>query len=109
MMLKSLNEPIVTIRGQKIAGVWNPTVNLTVKEALIIAAERFNGEKKTGDSVKIISLATRIYEAKEEIDLSLDEVRLLDGVIEECDIFMAIVKARVRSLLKKVSEDSKKK
>lgn len=70
-------------------------VPLTYKDALVAACETFQGKPGTGDSLRAFDIGLKILNAKDEIDISEEEHKLLKMIIESNPAFMAVVVGRL--------------
>jgi hypothetical protein len=93
MKLKNLDQEMTTLNGGKI--MLTPTAAMTYRSALVSACETHQGQPGSGENVRAYSLGGKILDAKEELELTKEDVEFLEKVIDGNSSFMAVVVGRL--------------
>ena len=108
IMLKELDKAIRTLKGQTIADFSGKGV-LTYKDAFITICEMHRPDKPgTGDALRAFSLGSKFVEAKDQIELSPEEIEFLKRIINESNVFIATIVGRLSVFLDKEKVEEKK-
>ncbi len=93
MKLKDLDQEIITISGQKI--MMTAEKALTIRSAIVSACELYQADKGSGDTLKAYNIGIKVVNAKGDLELSDEELKLLKKIIEGSQQFVAVVIGRL--------------
>ncbi len=106
--LKKLNEPVRTLKGHTIADFSGKEI-ITYKDAFITICEMHRPDSPgTGDAFRAFSIGSKFVEAKNELDLSPEEIVFLKMIIKESNVFIATIVGRLSVYLEIEKVDEKK-
>lgn len=97
---KELDTPIKSLNGQDI--MLTADQPLTNRSALVSACETFQSTNSgNGEMLKAFDLGIKIMNAKENLELTKEDVDFLKKVIEGNKAFMAVIVGRLLEFINK--------
>ncbi|MCK4307105.1 hypothetical protein KAW50_02635 [candidate division WOR-3 bacterium] len=107
IILTKLNDPIRTIKGGFIKDLAG-TENLSYKSALISICEMYRPQLPgSGQQLKAYDLGIRIQKAKDNLELSEEELQILKDFVKNSQIFFAVIIGRLNEYLEKFETKTK--
>jgi len=99
MTLRSLDEPIKTLKGAPIRD-FADGLDLTYRSALIALCETFRSDNPgSGENIRAFRLGLRVMDAKDSIDLTEDELKVVKSIIDKTQVFPAVVIGRLTNYI----------
>lgn len=100
MKLTRLDDEILSLTG---ARIQTGSGYLTYRGALISICEMHQPEKPgTGEPIKAFSIGTRIVEAKDELELSEEDLTFLKHIVNHSSVYVSIVIGQINKLLESI-------
>lgn len=106
--LKELDKAIRTLKGHTIADYTGKGI-LTYKDAFITICEMHRPDKPgTGDAMRSFSVGSKFVEAKDELELSPEEIEFLKRLVKESNVYISTVVGRLSVYLETEKVEDKK-
>ena len=103
--LKKLDEVLKTINGLSIAHIdKNP---LTIRSALISVCELHKPVPGSGEAIRAYDLGIKIHNAKDEMEITKDEVNFLMDLVAKSEVFFAVVIGLLTNYLQEAWDEKK--
>jgi len=104
-MLDKLNGKVLSLTGNPIMGFDKQA--LTVKDALVTLCEVHKPKQSgNGEALRIFSIGLKLVAASESLDLDEKEIQLLRKVVEDNEVFVSVVTARLMNYIEEYAKES---
>jgi hypothetical protein len=97
MKLKKLDESLTTLQGQKI--MVSRDKPMTYRDAFISSCEMHKANPGEGEAIKAYHIGMKFIEAKDEVELNDEEIKLLKKIVDSNESFVTIVVGRLTDYL----------
>jgi hypothetical protein len=94
--ITGLDQIIKTISGLSI--VIESDKPLSYKDAIVTLCE-MHKSSVPGENLKVYSIGSRIYSAKDTIDLTVEEMSILKSLINESNVFIATIVGKLIEMI----------
>ena len=99
MKPEELNKGITALNGSQV--MLSVDTPLTYRSAIISVCEIYKGEPGSGDTLRAYNLGVKFINDKNEVKLGKEEVDFLKKIVENNQMFMAIVVGRLIDFINK--------
>ena len=102
---KGLDDIICTFAGTTIKAAFLGDKDLTIRSTIIAICEMYKSEKPgSGELMKAYAMGMKFQEAKDEIELTSEDVKYLIKLLETSNLFVAVIVGRVITWLNSMVE-----